>query len=135
MNDNQIRFLSLLDDDDFRQSVSDAASIEDLQALLAKRGCTLSADELDELSRQAAESLMETVEGEELSDDELENVAGGTGGVNVNQVSPLHIQTTPILMAHLFGIYRFGTERGGTNAFQMSQSLHDVLKDIDPPKK
>ncbi|MBR3630632.1 MAG: hypothetical protein IKN55_09225 [Oscillospiraceae bacterium] len=86
MNEKMAQIKEVFSDEAFVQSVLQAGSAEEVQALLAGKGVEMSLDEI-ELTKKTVEAvadgeisteqLSKLAEGGELSEDELESVAGG----------------------------------------------------------
>ena len=68
------KFSALLKDEAFVKELVEKETVEEAQALLASKGVELSADQLNEIRKGIAARIEG---GEELSDEQLENVAGG----------------------------------------------------------
>lgn len=64
----------LLKDESFVKELVDKETAEEAQALLASKGVNLTAEQLNEIRKGIAARIEG---GEELSDEQLENVAGG----------------------------------------------------------
>lgn len=72
MNNEKLK--ELLKDEAFVKELVEQETVEDAQKLLASKGVDISVDQLNEIHKGVAARLEE---GEELSDEQLENVAGG----------------------------------------------------------
>lgn len=72
MNNEKLK--ELLKDEAFVKELVEQETVEDAQKLLASKGVDISVDQLNEIRKGVAARLEE---GEELSDEQLENVAGG----------------------------------------------------------
>lgn len=72
MNNEKLK--ELLKDEAFVKELVEQETVEDAQKLLASKGVDISVDQLNEIRKGVAARVEE---GEELSDEQLENVAGG----------------------------------------------------------
>ncbi|MCL2169364.1 MAG: class IIb bacteriocin, lactobin A/cerein 7B family [Defluviitaleaceae bacterium] len=93
---NQEKLTALLENEEFVDALSQAETIEGAQKLFADNDVTISIDELKALCAKAKQES-----GEELSDEELELVAGG--------IAPIII--APIIIAAPILIKLFNSQR------------------------
>ncbi len=71
------KFKQILDDEEFAEKLANAGSPDEFVALLNEKGIVLE----EGLTAEEAFDIFKKGEGEELSEDSLENVAGGFGVV------------------------------------------------------
>lgn len=65
--------VEILENEQFQKEVVNVSTPEEMQQLIAVHGMELSVDEVMELCGQ----IVKTMNGDEISEDELDNVAGG----------------------------------------------------------
>jgi len=72
----------LLKDESFILEMIEKETKEEVKALLAEKGVELPLEAVEALMKEVSKSVDEVMEAEALSDDDLEEVAGGKGNFN-----------------------------------------------------